>query len=53
MGGFSFAAPLALIGLASLPFIYWLLRVTPPRPREIVFPPTQILRGGSVAETCE
>jgi hypothetical protein len=44
MGGFSFAAPLALIGLASLPFIYWLLRVTPPRPREIVFPPTKILR---------
>jgi Domain of unknown function (DUF4159)/Aerotolerance regulator N-terminal len=44
MGGFSFAAPLALVGLASLPFIYWLLRVTPPRPREIVFPPTKILR---------
>ncbi|MDJ0447895.1 DUF4159 domain-containing protein [Methylocystis sp. JR02] len=44
MGGFSFAAPLALIGLASLPLIYWLLRVTPPRPREIVFPPTKILR---------
>jgi len=44
MGGLSFAAPLALIGLASLPLIYWLLRVTPPRPREIVFPPTKILR---------
>ncbi|WP_363348219.1 DUF4159 domain-containing protein [Methylocystis echinoides] len=42
--GFSFAAPLALIGLVSLPFIYWLLRVTPPRPREIVFAPTKILR---------
>ncbi|WP_457796791.1 DUF4159 domain-containing protein [Methylocystis sp. S23] len=44
MGGFSFAAPLALAGLASLPLIYWLLRVTPPRPRQIVFPPTRILR---------
>lgn len=44
MGGFSFAAPLALVGLASLPLIYWLLRVTPPRPRQIVFPPTKILR---------
>lgn len=44
MGGLSFAAPLALIGLATLPLIYWLLRVTPPRPREIVFPPTKILR---------
>ncbi len=42
--GFSFAAPLALLGFASLPLIYWLLRVTPPRPREIVFPPTKILR---------
>ncbi len=41
---FSFAAPLALIGLATLPLVYWLLRVTPPRPREIVFPPTKILR---------
>ncbi|CAJ0863297.1 hypothetical protein AMST5_01568 [freshwater sediment metagenome] len=44
MGGFSFVAPLALVGLASLPLIYWLLRVTPPRPREVVFPPTKILR---------
>ncbi len=41
---FSFAAPLALFGLISLPMIFWLLRVTPPRPREIVFPPTKILR---------
>jgi hypothetical protein len=41
---FSFAAPLALVGLIGLPLIYWLLRVTPPRPREIVFPPTKILR---------
>ncbi|MEF3366068.1 DUF4159 domain-containing protein [Methylocystis sp. 9N] len=40
----SFAAPLALLGLATLPLVYWLLRVTPPRPREIVFPPTKILR---------
>lgn len=44
MGGLSFAAPLALIGLLGLPAIYWLLRVTPPRPREVVFPPTKILR---------
>lgn len=42
--GFAFAAPAALIGLLALPVIFWLLRVTPPRPREIVFPPTQILR---------
>lgn len=42
--GFAFAAPAALLGLLTLPLIYWLLRVTPPRPREIFFPPTKILR---------
>lgn len=42
--GLAFAAPAALFGLLTLPLIYWLLRVTPPRPREIIFPPTQILR---------
>jgi hypothetical protein len=42
--GFAFAAPAALLGLLTLPLIYWLLRVTPPRPREIFFPPTRILR---------
>ncbi len=41
---FSFAAPFALLGLLSLPVIWLLLRVTPPRPREVVFPPTKILR---------
>ncbi|MFY9832361.1 MAG: BatA domain-containing protein, partial [Methylocystis sp.] len=42
--GFAFAAPLALLGLLALPLIYWLLRVTPPAPREIVFPPVRLLR---------
>lgn len=45
MGGLalSFAAPAALFGLLLLPAIYLLLRVTPPRPREIVFPPIRLL----------
>jgi len=43
--GLSFAAPLALLGLLALPAIYLLLRVTPPRPREIVFPAIELLRG--------
>jgi hypothetical protein len=43
--GLTFAAPLALLGLLALPIIYWLLRVTPPAPREIVFPPVRLLRG--------
>jgi hypothetical protein len=43
--GLTFAAPLALLGLATLPLIYLLLRVTPPRPREIAFPAVRLLRG--------
>ena len=39
----AFGAPLVLIGLALLPVIWWLLRLTPPRPREEIFPPTRIL----------
>jgi hypothetical protein len=39
----SFAAPAALFGLLLLPGIYLLLRVTPPRPHEIVFPPIRLL----------
>jgi hypothetical protein len=42
--GLAFAAPLALLGLLALPVIYWLLRVTPPAPREIIFPPVRLLR---------
>src|SRR5689334_15180791 len=39
----SFAEPLLLIGLFSLPLLWWLLRVMPPRPRRIEFPPTRLL----------
>ncbi|MBV9562998.1 MAG: DUF4159 domain-containing protein [Bradyrhizobium sp.] len=39
----SFAEPLMLIGLVSLPVLWWLLRVMPPRPRRIEFPPTRLL----------
>ncbi|MBV9222074.1 MAG: BatA domain-containing protein, partial [Methylobacteriaceae bacterium] len=35
----AFTAPLALAALAILPVLYYLLRVTPPRPREVPFPP--------------
>ncbi len=41
---FAFAAPWALIGLAALPALWWLLRVTPPRPRAVTFPPLRLLR---------
>ncbi len=39
----SFAEPLLLLGLLSLPVLWWLLRVIPPRPRRIEFPPTRLL----------
>jgi hypothetical protein len=43
--GLSFGAPWILAGLAILPVIYWLLRVTPPAPRRVVFPPLRLLFG--------
>jgi hypothetical protein len=45
MGGLpiGFAEPLVLIGLITLPVLWWLLRLIPPRPRRIDFPPTRLL----------
>ncbi|WP_043538626.1 DUF4159 domain-containing protein [Salinarimonas rosea] len=40
----SFAAPLVLAALVALPAIWLLLRVTPPQPRLIAFPPLRIIR---------
>lgn len=39
----SFSAPLALAALALLPALWLILRVTPPRPRRIDFPPLKIM----------
>jgi hypothetical protein len=41
----TFAAPLALIALAALPLLWWLLRVTPPSPRREIFPAITLLLG--------
>ncbi|MDD9910896.1 MAG: DUF4159 domain-containing protein [Ahrensia sp.] len=41
--GFTFLAPAVLIGLLALPVIWWLLRLTPPRAKQEVFPPTRLL----------
>jgi hypothetical protein len=43
--GLSFGAPWILAGLAILPVIYWLLRITPPAPRRVIFPPLRLLFG--------
>ena len=44
MSGLSFLAPMALAGLLALPLLWRLLRVTPPRPKEIDFPPLILMR---------
>ncbi|GIL02128.1 MAG: RNA-binding protein [Alphaproteobacteria bacterium] len=38
-----FASPWVLLALVLLPVIWWLLRLTPPRPRAETFPPLAIL----------
>ncbi|WP_417773522.1 DUF4159 domain-containing protein [Stappia sp.] len=38
-----FTAPFALVGLLLLPVIWWLLRLLPPSPRRIAFPPARLL----------
>ncbi len=45
LGPLAFAAPWALIGLLSLPVIWWLLRATPPAPRRVRFPAIRLLLG--------
>ena len=45
LAGLVFTAPWALAGLAALPVLWWLLRVTPPAPRTERFPAIQLLAG--------
>lgn len=44
LGPLAFLAPLLLTALLALPVIYWLLRVTPPAPRRLIFPAIRLLR---------
>lgn len=39
----SFGLPAVLAGLLALPVIWWLLRLTPPKPQAEAFPPLKIL----------
>ena len=50
LSGLSFGAPWILSALLTLPAIWWLLRVTPPTPRRVVFPPLRLLLGLSGEE---
>jgi hypothetical protein len=41
----SFSSSWMLAGFAALPLIWWLLRLTPPRPETVPFPPASLLLG--------
>ena len=45
IGSLGFLSPWILVALAALPLIWLILRLTPPRPRQVEFPPTRILLG--------
>src|SRR5215472_9008113 len=45
LGSIAFASPWLLAGLAALPILWWLLRVTPPAPRRMRFPALRLLLG--------
>jgi hypothetical protein len=39
----AFSAPLVLGALAALPVLWYLLRITPPRPKQVAFPPLKLI----------
>ena len=43
IGALGFLSPWMLAALIALPLIWLILRLTPPRPRLIAFPPTRLL----------
>jgi len=45
LANISFGAPWVLLALIVLPAIWFLLRVIPPLPRRVVFPPLALLIG--------
>ena len=45
LGPIAFASPGILLALLLLPALWWLLRITPPTPRIVQFPPIRLLFG--------
>jgi len=43
LGALAFVSPWLLLALAGLPVLWWLLRVTPPAPRQVRFPAIRLL----------
>ena len=50
LSSISFASPLLLLGLLALPAIWWIMRLTPPRPREMAFGAFPLLKRLAKAE---
>ena len=50
IAGLTVGVPYVLWAMLGLPVIYWLLRVTPPAPKRIVFPPLRLLFGLKATE---
>ena len=48
--GLTFLFPWGLAGLASLPVLWWLIRITPPHPRRMIFPAFLLLAKLPLAE---
>ncbi|RED48026.1 DUF4159 domain-containing protein [Aestuariispira insulae] len=49
-GALSFIEPWLLLGLLGLPLLWWLLRVTPPAPKQLHFPAIRLLFGLNATE---
>ena len=45
LGPLAFVVPWALIAFVALPLLWWLLKVVPPRPRQVSFPAIRFLFG--------
>jgi len=43
LSALAFGQPWLLLGLLSLPVIWWLLKATPPAPERVVFPPARLI----------
>ncbi|MGZ8408263.1 MAG: BatA domain-containing protein, partial [Caulobacteraceae bacterium] len=43
LGALTFAAPAVLVALLALPALWWLLRIVPPAPLQLRFPPFRLL----------
>ena len=50
LGPFLLGAPWALAALIALPVLWWILRATPPAPKDIELPSLRILEGAEPQE---